>query len=66
MNKTTKNMGKYRLQLEVLKFPSFEADFNNSTLKDCPQNTEYLVLSPYLHEYRTSNEGSIHFISYFK
>lgn len=43
--KTTKNMGKCRLQLEAFKFPSFEADFNNSALKDCPQNTENLVLS---------------------
>lgn len=47
--KTTRNMGKCRLQLEALKFPSFEADSNNSTLKDCPQNTKNLVPS-HLHK----------------
>lgn len=48
--KTTKNMGKRRLQLEAFKFPSFEADSNNSALKDCPQNTENWVLSACLPE----------------
>lgn len=59
-------MGKCRLQLEAFKFPSFEADSNNSALKDCPQNTENLVIAPWLHESIPSNEGNIHLLWYFK